>query len=60
MNLLLAGLNNNCVWVNFLDQLLGSLSKHSGLIHGTNKVDILAIEAFSQMNHSGLEAVLSN
>ena len=57
--LLFTGLNDNGVGLELLDELLGPLSKHSRLVHGTNQVYFFAIEALSQMNKSGLEAVLS-
>jgi hypothetical protein len=58
-DLLLTSLNENRVGLELLDELLGPLSKHGRLVHGTNEVNFLAIEALSQMNKSGLEAVLS-
>jgi hypothetical protein len=58
-DLLFISLDENGVGLELLNELFGPLSKHSRLVHGTNKVNFLAIEALSQMNKSGLEAVLS-
>ena len=58
-DLLFIGLNKNGVRLELLDELLGPLSKHRRLVHGTDEVNFLAIEALSQMDQSCLEAVLS-
>jgi len=42
-----------------LNKLLGALSEHGRLIHGSNQVDILASETFSKMDKGSVEATCS-
>ena len=58
--LLLCSLNENSLGLYFFNKLLCALSKHSRLIHSTNKIDLLAIESLCQMHKCSFKAVLSN
>ena len=57
--LLLISLHQDSLGLDLLNKLLSSLSQHSRLIHCANQIDILSIEALSQMNHRSFKAVLS-
>ena len=52
-------LDEDPIGFHFFDKLLGSLSKHRRLVHGSNKEDLLAIEALCEVNHGCLKAVFS-
>jgi len=58
--LLLIGLHKHGIGLDLLNEFLGSLGEHGGLVHGAHEIDLLSIESLGQMNQSGLEAVLSN
>lgn len=47
---LLAGLDDHSVGLQFLNQLLSSVGEHSALVASSNEVDILSVEAFTQLN----------
>ena len=59
MNLLFSGLNKNSIWLDLLNEFLRTLSEHSRLIHGTNKIDFFTIESLSQMHKCCFKAILS-
>ena len=52
-------LHHNGVGLQLLNELLGALGKHGGLVESTNKVNILSIEALGQMQKRRLETSLS-
>lgn len=54
-----AGLHENVVGLQFLDELLGALGEHCRLVQSSHKVDILSIESLSQMDECCVEAVVS-
>lgn len=56
---LITSLHVNVIRLQFLNKFLGALGEHRTLIACANKVDILSIETFSQMNQSRLEACFS-
>lgn len=50
-------LNHDSVWINFLNKLLSSLCKHSGLIKRAYQEYFLAIEALRQVHKCCVKAV---
>ena len=57
--LLGVSLDQDGVRLNLFNELLSPLGEHGGLIHRSNQVDFLAIEALSQVHEGSVEAVLS-
>ncbi len=51
-------LHIHCIWLDLLNELLRSLCQHCALVHRADQVDLLAVEAFSEVDHGGLEAGL--
>ncbi len=57
--LLGVSLHEHGVWLELLNELLGSLSEHGGLIHRSDNINFLSIEALSEVQEGGVEAVFS-
>ena len=55
----LRSLHHHGVGLEFFDQLLGPLREEGALIASANEVNVLALEAFGEMQKGGLEAGLS-
>jgi hypothetical protein len=52
-------LDKHGVWLELFDEFLCSLGEHGGLIHRSNHIDILPIEALGQVDQGSVKAVLS-
>lgn len=50
-------LNHYSIWIYFLDQFLGSLRQHIGLVHCANQEHFFTIKPLSQVHKSWLEAI---
>lgn len=48
----LVGLNKDGIWLNLLNEFLGPLSEHSGLIAGVYKEYLLIIKSLGEMDKS--------
>ena len=53
------GLDKHLIGLEFLNKLFSSLGEHGGLIHCADEIDLLTIESLRQVEHSGVETVLS-
>ena len=53
------GLNKNLVGTELFDQFLRALSKHGRLVASADEVDILAVEALSEVHESCVKAVVT-
>ena len=49
------GLDQHFIWLQFLNEFLGTLGKHRRLVARANQKDFFVIESFSEMDQSCLE-----